>query len=263
VGLGERMATVLEGFLQKQGHIFQSWNRRYFILTSSKLSYYTDSSLKKKLKGEYVFTSNSYIRRCEPIDNRHIYLLELHADGTGGTELLMDTENEENLILWQNKINSLLILLQKKEREEGGGSHEPTSRYQLSSSSSSSSNFLFRDLSLSSNFEFQTKLLIRFENLSLELEQGMEFLPSQLQHEPMVRYETLPRDPETHYFSLFLIDLDSPAPSEPLYRDFIQWVTVNISPNISHSGEVIVPYLPPCPPHNSGAHRSLCLCLSL
>jgi hypothetical protein len=252
----ERMATiVLEGYLQKQGHIFQSWNRRYFILTTTKLSYYSDSTSKKRLKGEYLFTASSYIRRCDPID-RHIYLLELHADGTGGTELLIEAENEDTLLLWQTKINNIL--------SQRVTVNEPTSKYQLHSSSDDQSLIfsLSRDLQIPSSYEFLTKMLIQFDEptaappLSVS-EQGMEYLPSQLQHQPIVHYETAPRDPETHYLSLFLLDLDSPSPSEPLYRDFIQWVVVNISQNIPQSGEVIVPYLPPCPPYNSGSHRSL------
>jgi hypothetical protein len=243
-------AVILEGYLSKQGHIFQSWNRRYFLLTAQKLSYYTDSQ-KKKLKGEYLFNSSSSVQRCDAID-KHLYLFQLHAEGTGGTTLLMEAENEQILEMWQQKINEVL------EKYHSTLSIEtepppPSTKYQLLQTSPQ----LFQDLGISASYEFVTQLKIQYNEISLS--QGLEYLPSLLQSEPQVHTETLPRSPETHYLSLFMIDIDSPSPSEPLYRDFVHWVVVNIAQNTAHSGEVIVPYLPPCPPFASGPHRFVSL----
>lgn len=241
----------MEGYLSKQGHIFQSWNRRYFLLTSQKLSYYADHH-QKRLKGEYVFHPSSSIRRHDAIDQR-LYLLELHAEGTGGTTLLMEAENEEILELWLQKINDVLTTHHSTPSSPSSPTPTtptPSTKYQLLGTSP----LLFQDLNLSPSHEFVTQLRIQFNAISVS--QGTEYLPSLLSSEPQVQTETLPKTPETSsLLSLFMIDIDSPSPSEPLYRDFVHWAVVNITHTSAHSGEVIVPYLQPCPPYDSGSHR--------
>ena len=52
-----------QGYLVKRGHLIPSWNRRFFELTSNKLTYYVDES-KKVMKGKYDLASDMLVRDC-------------------------------------------------------------------------------------------------------------------------------------------------------------------------------------------------------
>ena len=49
-----------QGYLVKRGHLIPSWNRRFFELTSNKLTYYVDES-KKVMKGKYDLASDMLV----------------------------------------------------------------------------------------------------------------------------------------------------------------------------------------------------------
>ena len=65
------------------------------------------------------------------------------------------------------------------------------------------------------------------------------------------------------HYTLVLTDPDAPSRHEPLYREFVHWVVVNIpgshSTNITSHGTVILNYLPAAPPYHSGPHRYIFL----
>ena len=65
----------------------------------------------------------------------------------------------------------------------------------------------------------------------------------------------LPTDFENERYTLIMTDPDAPSRNNPIYREFIHWVIVNIPGNEVKLGEEIAQYIGPAPPYNSGAHR--------
>ena len=74
--------------------------------------------------------------------------------------------------------------------------------------------------------------------------------PRIVSSQPFVTYTGPPG-----YYSLIMTDPDAPSFFDPVYREFIHWVVVNISGNDISSGTVIAPYVGAGPPCNSGLHR--------
>lgn len=56
-------------------------------------------------------------------------------------------------------------------------------------------------------------------------------------------------------FTLIATDPDAPSRSNPMYREFVHWVVVNIPGNDLRSGVEIAPYVGPAPPHGTDSHR--------
>lgn len=89
---------------------------------------------------------------------------------------------------------------------------------------------------------------------------GNILTPRDVAKAPNVTWEPNKIDPSS-YYSLIMTDPDAPSRSEPIYREFIHWVVVNIpgsitsNGDITSSGETIIPYVGSGPPCNSGLHR--------
>ena len=65
----------MEGFLTKQGHLnFVSWERRYFVLESNKISYFENAD-KKTLVGRYDFTDDSSVHKAHHTGHGDWYVL--------------------------------------------------------------------------------------------------------------------------------------------------------------------------------------------
>lgn len=67
---------------------------------------------------------------------------------------------------------------------------------------------------------------------------------------PLIYY---PEDLGKGPYTLILVDPDSPDPKDPIYKEWIQWMIVNIPGNQINLGRTVLPYQPPIPPR--GTHR--------
>lgn len=72
---------------------------------------------------------------------------------------------------------------------------------------------------------------------------------------PIVEWNAYP----SQYYTLMLIDADSPSTEEPLKQQYVHWLVVNIPRNSVPSGEVLFEYLPAFMQPGSGIHRCFIL----
>tara|TARA_R100001163_G_C5068512_1_gene209072 strand:- start:23204 stop:23746 length:543 start_codon:yes stop_codon:yes gene_type:complete len=119
-------------------------------------------------------------------------------------------------------------------------------------------NYLFKQIGgqLSSNKSITTKqksklplqLFIQYENN--EVEPGMNLGQLEVANQPIVYY---PPDIGQGPYTLVVVDPDSPDPKNPIYKEWIQWMMVNIPKNKLNQGQTVLPYSSPTPP--LGTHR--------
>ncbi|XP_058466726.1 protein D2-like [Malaya genurostris] len=82
-----------------------------------------------------------------------------------------------------------------------------------------------------------------------------ELTPAEARTEPKVEWCA---DPTTFY-TLIMIDPDSPTRTEPLNREFVHWLVGNIPGKHVEQGEVMFEYMPVFPQSASGYHRYIFL----
>lgn len=111
--------SLKEGWLEKKGSFVRSWKRRYFVLTSSALNYYTDETL-SELKGSVPIVSTSRV---------------MHRDGsshqfkfgvcTGKRLLEIACTSDEHRTRWKKCIQELINRLQVEDMKAGGACCTP------------------------------------------------------------------------------------------------------------------------------------------
>jgi len=86
------------------------------------------------------------------------------------------------------------------------------------------------------------------------VEGGNVLTLSQVSNEPNVTLDNI--DP-TNYYSILLVDPDTPTRSKPTTGEYLQWFVANIpgSTPTTSKGETIVEYVGALPPEKSGKHR--------
>ncbi|WOL02891.1 hypothetical protein Cni_G11610 [Canna indica] len=85
---------------------------------------------------------------------------------------------------------------------------------------------------------------------SKHVNNGCEIKPSMASDPPSVQIAGRLSD----LYTLVMTDPDAPSPSEPLMRECLQWIVINMPGGTDPSqGEEVVPYMPPRPP--VGIHR--------
>jgi phosphatidylethanolamine-binding protein (PEBP) family uncharacterized protein len=82
---------------------------------------------------------------------------------------------------------------------------------------------------------------------------GQIIFPSVASATPCISFEDY--SSVHNYYSLVLTDPDFPSRVNPLQREIVHWVVVNIPSNKIDEGTTVLSYLPPCPPFSSGLHR--------
>lgn len=87
------------------------------------------------------------------------------------------------------------------------------------------------------------------------VEHGQILTPSATEAPPSVSWEAS----EDSFYTLVCTDPDAISRSNPIFREFIHWVVVNIPGSDVASGETVAPYVGPGPPYNSGLHSYLFL----
>lgn len=84
---------------------------------------------------------------------------------------------------------------------------------------------------------------------------GKELAPAEVHDEPKVEWDADP----VIFYTLVMIDPDSPSRTEPLNREFIHWLVGNIPGKHLDQGEVLFEYLPVVPRAGTGFHRYIFL----
>lgn len=84
---------------------------------------------------------------------------------------------------------------------------------------------------------------------------GKELTPGEVRDEPKVEWDADP----ILYYTLVMIDPDSPSRPEPLNREFAHWLVGNIPGRHVEQGETLFEYIPIFPRAGSGFHRYIFL----
>lgn len=89
----------------------------------------------------------------------------------------------------------------------------------------------------------------------LLVDAGKELTPAEVRDAPKVEWDA---DPVVFY-TLVMIDPDSPSRTEPLNREFAHWLVGNIPGKHVEQGEVLFEYIPAFPRSGTGFHRYIFL----
>eukprot|EP00041_Stephanoeca_diplocostata_P019685 m.428095 g.428095 ORF g.428095 m.428095 type:complete len:635 (-) comp21369_c0_seq2:252-2156(-) len=96
--------TIKTGFLFKQGGGFKTWKKRFFVLTSSAIAYYTDQTRHQaELKGGVLL---EHIKDCKPaesFDTRKPYAISVE---TNDRRYLFQAKDNEEMASWIDAIKS-------------------------------------------------------------------------------------------------------------------------------------------------------------
>lgn len=84
---------------------------------------------------------------------------------------------------------------------------------------------------------------------------GDELTPTQVRDKPMAEF---PGDPNKLY-TLIMTDPDAPSRTDPIYKEVLHWLVVNIPGSNIIKGDVIADYIGSGPPEGSGLHRYIFL----
>lgn len=107
---------MMEGWLEKQGHTFKTWKRRWVTFERSdnctySLKYYTDQT-KSQLKGEFTIAIDSAVTDLEDgYVNGKQNLFVLQAEGKNKSFLLIIADSDEEKKKWISAIESALETL--------------------------------------------------------------------------------------------------------------------------------------------------------
>ena len=102
-------AVLKSGYVCKQGHRVQSWTKRWFTLTSTMLSYYTDDTL-QMMKGTLPIDQYASVTRRMPprrsstsmqLGRQHLLCLYVGGSATQRTDLLMSMDTEDARLAWE------------------------------------------------------------------------------------------------------------------------------------------------------------------
>jgi hypothetical protein len=116
----------MEGWLEKQGHAWKSWKRRWVVLEqdgefSFTLSYYVDETRADK-KGEFKIAIDSAVTNLEDgYTSGKCNLFALQAEGNGSKNyMLMSAQSEEVKNSWILAIEGAVDLIREKAESQWG-----------------------------------------------------------------------------------------------------------------------------------------------
>lgn len=95
----------MEGWLEKQGHMFKTWKKRWVVLEQTNddyylLSYYIDETKREK-KGEFRIALDSSITNLDDgYSSGKSNMFVLQAEGNGKTFLMMSALTESDKNAW-------------------------------------------------------------------------------------------------------------------------------------------------------------------
>ena len=97
----------MRGFFEKEGHIFKTWKKRYFVLNAEVLSYYTDENM-SKLKGSYTIRADSSCNKISDKGNKK-NCMALQAVGSNDSDMLiLSAPTEQSQKELMNAINEVI-----------------------------------------------------------------------------------------------------------------------------------------------------------
>ena len=111
----------MEGWLEKQGHMFKTWKRRWVSLEPSgedqnyySFSYYIDETKREK-KGEFRIQLDSAVTNLEDgYSTGKSNLFVLQAEGHGKTFLMLSALSEEDKNSWILAIETAIDTLRSQ-----------------------------------------------------------------------------------------------------------------------------------------------------
>jgi hypothetical protein len=110
----------MEGWLEKQGHMFKTWKKRWVVLESSEghnyycLSYFVDETKREK-KGEFRVALDSAVTNLDDgYSSGKSNLFVLQAEGHGKTFLMMSALSEEDKNAWILAIETAIDTLRSQ-----------------------------------------------------------------------------------------------------------------------------------------------------
>lgn len=89
----------------------------------------------------------------------------------------------------------------------------------------------------------------------LLVDAGKELTPTEVRDAPKVEWDADP----IIFYTLVMIDPDSPSRMEPLNREFAHWLVGNIPGRHVDQGETLFEYIPAFPKSGTGFHRYIFL----
>ena len=210
-----------------------NWQMRYFVLDIEEktLKYFTAAD-KTDEKGSFSLLSGTLSKEQQTATTYSICLRGT-TFGKGDAELIMTCDFEDQRDYWFKAIEEAIYGTPINEQ----------------------------DICESFNSHVRVKLGYPkrlFSGLPLQVGYGEDVTAAAAADEPSVTY-SIPYNKKDDFFTILLTDPDWPSQSAPSQKELILWLVVNVPGNIVSKGETILPYLPPCPTCNSGAHRYILL----
>ena len=216
LGLESRFKKPFSGVLNKKGHLIKSWKSRDFTMDGNTLSYHD----KNALKGSYVIEATSSVKKCDDIEE-YAFVFKL---STSKGELVMSADSEEQREDWIEVMEEVIY---------GGPLID------------------IPDV-LVGKFNAVVPLKITFPSSGAVAKNGNILTPTHVRRPPVVAFKP---NPTNKLYTIIMIDPDAPSRQEPMYREFVHWVVVNMPGCDVTAGETVAPYFGAAPPCNSGYHR--------
>jgi hypothetical protein len=101
--------SYMKGWLKKEGSVFKSWKKRFFVVTLNSISYYTSSTSFKSQKGFIPLTPTTKILPGEESLDGTLFYFSLH---TPKRNLYLCASTEEERFKWMDVLHSVVRMNQ-------------------------------------------------------------------------------------------------------------------------------------------------------
>ena len=225
---------MIQGWMEKKGHVMPTWKRRYFSFDKGKrlLSYYSDEE-KRHFRSDYNVVANSIVEVMEQGLDKHQFVIKLTGQTHGKDSVLyMAASSMEDRERWFEIFAEVIW---------GVKVNQPK---------------------LCEMFRNQVPLDIHYG--STQADDGCILLPEITKDIPLVKYYVPPQG--GGYYCLIMINPDPPSFTDSTdrrksvfgftnYRNYAHWVVCNIPGDDVSAGSCILDYVPSCPVYNTGLQR--------
>lgn len=106
------------------------------------------------------------------------------------------------------------------------------------------------------NMQYQSIKVTYPSGIAVNL--GNSLSPAEVSSQPNLEWEARPNI----YYTVIMIDPDSPSRRDPKFREWNHWLVVNIPGKDIAMGNILIDYIPPGPPKGTGLHRYIFLVFS-
>jgi PH domain/Phosphatidylethanolamine-binding protein len=251
LGFTSKMTFPISAWMEKEGHIMKSWNRRFFVLdgTTKSVIYYSDSTKNDK-KGEIVLNRHAGCS-IEPDRPDHKFLMNVAGSKRGSvTTTLLSFESEKSRKTWYDAIMEISQGIEVRVADIIPDSFRLELPMRITYSSNPAKNGV---TSPSRRASLNPVAIVSNGNL---------IPPSVTVSEPSISYSSNDSMFHHEFYTLIMADPDMPSRKNPAMREFIHWMVCNIPGNDVLKGTTVIPYLGPSPVLNSGDHFMLQLSIA-